>query len=119
MDRERRHVRLVDHEPDAAVGDDLAADDADEVRGQAVRLELLAIRLWRPRGRERGALDELDGGQVRDGHRTDDEDGRRHPADPRTGAVPVSSTPPPAGRSRTPRGSVTYSGARVARSSTS
>ena len=107
VDRERRDVRLVDHEPDPAVGDDLVVDRAHEVGGEAVRLELLAVRLGRPRRRERGTLDELDRGQVRDRHRPDPEArgvGRGHRGAPAAPRAPSIATPASAAAARTPRG---------------
>src|SRR5690606_7997846 len=77
--------------------------------------QLLAVGVGRPRGAERGPLDELDGGQVLERHRADPQD-RRADAQPTS---PATETPPSGGASRTPRGSVTYSGARRARSSAS
>ena len=92
------HVGLVHHQPDAAVGHDLATDGADQVLGEAVRLELLAVRVGRPRGRERGTLDELDRRQVGDGHGPDPEDGRRT----LMARPPLSSTPSSAGSAAHP-----------------
>ena len=50
--RERRHVRLVDHEPDARVGDESLAGADHEVVRHAVGLELLAEGVGRPGRRE-------------------------------------------------------------------
>ena len=114
MHGEGRDVRLVDHDPDAAVADDLAAQLRHQVVGEPVGLELLPVRLRRPRGRERRALDVLDRGQVVDRHRPDQQHGVAH----RGASSPVSATPPSSGgAASTPRGSVTYSGTRRARSS--
>ena len=55
--RERGHVRLVDHQPHAAVGDCLVAGPDDQVVRQAVGLQLLAERVVGPRRREAGRLD--------------------------------------------------------------
>ena len=82
VDREGRDVRLVDHQPDPAVGDDLAAQLADEVVGEPVALELLPVRLRRPGRGERRVLDPLDGAQVGDGHRPDGQDDVGHDARP-------------------------------------
>ena len=54
QDGEGGHVGLVDHEPDAGVGDDPLAGAHHEVVGHAVRFELAAEGVGRPRCRERG-----------------------------------------------------------------
>ena len=71
MDREGRDVGLVDHQPHPAVGRDLVADPGDEVLGEPVRLELVAVGLGRPRRVEAGPLDGVDGRQVVEPHRLD------------------------------------------------
>ena len=108
VDRERDDVRLVDHQPHPAVGRDLVADAGHEVLGEPVRLELVAVRLGRPRRVEAGALDGVHGRQVVDPHRLDQQ--------PHRGSRDHATSPPSA---RTPRGSVTYSGTSPARSSAS
>ena len=106
VDREGDDVALVDHQPHPAVGRDLVADAGDEVLRQAVRLEVVAVRLGRPRRVEAGALDGVDGRQVGERHRLDPHDHR--------GSRDHATSPTSA---RTPRGRVTYSGTRRARSS--
>ena len=76
-DRERRHVRLVDHQPDAGVGDDPGADADDEVVGQPVRLELGPEGVWRPGRGEAGPLDGVDAGDVVEPHGLDEDAQRR------------------------------------------
>ena len=73
MDREGRDVRLVDHEPEARVPDDVVALARDEVPRVLVLGELVAERVHRPRNRERRALDLLDRGDVVEGHVLDDD----------------------------------------------
>ena len=98
--------RLVDHQPHPAVGRDLVADAGDEVLRQAVRLELAAVGVGRPRRVEAGPLDGVDGRQVVERHRLDPHDHR--------GSRDHATSPASA---RTPRGRVTYSGTSRARSS--
>src|SRR3990170_1692787 len=99
QDGEGRDVRLVHHQPDAAVADRLAPGARHEVAGQPVRLELLAEGVGRPRHGEAGALDLVHVGDVFDAH-----GGDAHPQR-RSGD---HAAPPPA--AATPRGRVTYVG---------
>ena len=71
IDRERGHVRLVDHQPDPAIGDDAGLGARDEVVGHAIGLELLPEGVRRPGHREAGALDLVDLRDVVEGHGRD------------------------------------------------
>ena len=106
VDRERRDVRLVDHQPHAAVCDDRVTRPGDQIVGEAVRLELAAVGVRRPRRGEARELDRVDGRQVLEPHRLDD--------DPYRWSRDHATVPSAA---RTPRGSVTYSGTSVSSSS--
>src|SRR5664280_862444 len=106
---ERRDVRLVDHEPDPGIGDDLVPGPDHEVAGELVRLELGLVGVLGPRCREAGALDLLHGRQVGEGHRLDDE--------PHGWAGDHVVTTSPPGAPAAPRGSETYSGTTRAGSS--
>ena len=88
---------------------DRVTGSRDEVVRHAVRLELAAVRVRRPRRREAGLLDRVDGWQVLEPHRLD-----RRPSP--VVARPCHRLPSAA---RTPRGSVTYSGTSVSSSSAS
>ena len=79
-------MRLVDHQPDARVGDGLVADADHQVVRQAVRLELLAERVRRPRNGEAGTLDVVDVGDVIERHRLD-ADLQRRSGDHATSAI--------------------------------
>ena len=93
VDREGDDVALVDHQPHPAVGRDLVADPGHEVLGEPVGLEVVAVRLGRPRRVEAGPLDGVDGRQVVDPHRLD--------AQPHRGSRDHATSPPSA---CTPRG---------------
>ena len=88
VDGEGRDMRLVDHQPVPAVGDDATVDLGDEVVREAVGLDLGAVGVWRPRAGEARLLDRLDIGQVVDAHRADRE------AHGRTGDHQTRASPP-------------------------
>ena len=92
---ERRHVGLVDHDPEPGEGHDLAVRAGHDVAREAVPEELVAIGLVRPRHGEAPALDGVDGVDVVERHRLDPE-GYRGSRD--------HATPPSPGSSGTPRG---------------
>ena len=96
MDGEGRDVRLVDHQPHPAVRRDRVPGPRDEVMREPVRLQLAAVRMRRPWRGEAGLLDGVDGRQVLEPHRLDD--------DPYRWSRDHSTVPSAA---RTPRGNVT------------
>src|SRR5207247_902489 len=109
IDREGGDVRLVDHHPHPGEADDLVADGVvahdlvalaghDVVR-QPVVLDLLAVRIRRPGGREARPFDPLDGIQIGRPHRFE--------ADPYGRSCDHRISPAAA---LAPRGKVTYDG---------
>ena len=87
MHAEGRDVRVVDHEPDAGKADDRVSRPGHDVPRQPVAAQLLLERVGRPRRPEAETLDLVDGGDVLDPHRLDDDAARSEPSDSPSASV--------------------------------